>query len=337
MMNGVFRVEGTNADACEGRVVWSPAKSMWNGGMMLIAAVFGPLTATPSAVAMFLVMTYLTLLLGHSVGMHRKLIHRTYECRKWLERTLVYIGVIVGVAGPFGVLRVHDGRDWAQRQAKCHDFFSHRRAPLVDLLWQLHCEFRYARPPRFGIEPEVANDPWYRFLERTWMQQQIPIALVLFAFGGFGWVVWGIAVRVCVSVVGHWSITYWCHNPGPGTWRVLGAGVQASNLPGLGFLTYGECWHNNHHAFPESARIGLEAGQTDPGWWVIRQLEKLGWIRNVGTPRPEVDRDDLVRVAPHGSGGLVHGARCVGPGALLTGRRSKRTSERCGHSKPHTL
>jgi sn-1 stearoyl-lipid 9-desaturase len=299
MMNEVHRIDGTNANAYEGRVVWSPAKSLWNGSMMLIAVCFAVRAATPGSVTLFVVMTYVTLWLGHSVGMHRKLIHRTFESHKWLERTLIYIGVVVGVAGPFGVLRVHDYRDWAQRQSHCHDFFAHRRSPFVDLFWQLHCEFAFVHAPRFRIEPAIASDPWYRFLERTWMLQQLPIALALFAFGGWNWVVWGVAVRVCVSAVGHWSITYWCHNPGARTWRVLDAGVQASNLRGLGLITYGECWHNNHHAFPESARIGLEPGQTDPGWWVISQLERLGCAWNVGRPRPEHLREDLVRIEAH--------------------------------------
>jgi hypothetical protein len=72
--------------------------------------------------------------------------------------------------------------------------------------------------------------------------------------------------------------------------------VQASNLPGLGLLTYGECWHNNHHAFPESARIGLERGQVDPGWWVVRTLERLGLAWNVGHPRPPGSREDLIDI-----------------------------------------
>ena len=76
--------------------------------------------------------------------------------------------------------------------------------------------------------------------------------------GGLDWVVWGVFVRVAVSVTSHWVVTYFAHNPGPGRWIVRGAGVQASNLPGWGFLTHGECWHNNHHAFPESARLGID-------------------------------------------------------------------------------
>ena len=124
------------------------------------------------------------------------------------------------------------------------------------------------------------------------MLQQVPVA-ACYPIGGWSWVVWGVAARVSLSVIGHWSITYWCHNPGPGRWHVKGAAVQAANLPGLGLLTYGECWHNNHHAFPESARIGLAHGQTDPAAWIIERLARLGWTWNIGVPRPPAQREDL--------------------------------------------
>ena len=303
MMKEVFRVAGDGASALHGRVVLSPRKCCWNVVMLGTALSACVPTATFGSVLLFLGSTYLSLLLGHSVGMHRRLIHRTYRCHRWLERTLIYIGVLVGVAGPISVLKVHDARDWAQRQRECHDFFAHRRHPLVDVLWQLTCEFRYERPPRFTVEPELADSRFYRWLEATWMWQQLPLALLLFLIGGWGWVVWGVAARVSISAIGHWSITYWCHNPGPGTWDVAGAAVQASNLPGLGVLTYGECWHNNHHAFPESARIGLQPGQSDPGWWIIQQFAKLGWVWDVGLPRAPALRDDLIE-------------RSASPGAL---------------------
>jgi len=261
--------------------------------MLAGALVLGPLTFSWSALVLFLSSTYLTLLLGHSVGMHRRFIHRSYECHKWLERALVYVGVLVGVAGPFGILKVHDHRDWAQRQSACHDFFAHTRHPLIDLFWQLNCRFEYTHPPRFSIEEEFRDDPLYRFIEKTWMWQQLPLAALLYVTGGLPWVVWGIFARVAVSVTGHWAVTYWCHNPGSGRWHVKGAVVQGTNLPGLGWLTYGECWHNNHHAFPESAQIGLERGQSDPSWAVIRAVACLGWAWNLGQPRPVAEREDL--------------------------------------------
>jgi stearoyl-CoA desaturase (delta-9 desaturase) len=239
----------------------------------------------------------LSLLLGHSVGVHRKLIHRTYECPKALERFLVYLGVIVGMAGPFGLVRVHDLRDWAQREPECHDFFSHRKAFWKDALWQLNCKFQFDKPPRLNIEPAIAGDAFYKFLERTWILQQIPVALVLFWLGGWPWVVWGVFGRVFVSVAGHWTVTYLTHNPGPGRWVVPGAGVQASNLCGAGLITMGECWHNNHHAFPESARIGLAADERDPGWAVLRVLQWAGLAWNIGLPRARARQEDLARAA----------------------------------------
>ncbi|MBT8061949.1 MAG: acyl-CoA desaturase, partial [Gammaproteobacteria bacterium] len=260
-------------------------------------AVLAPTQTTASAVILFFATTYLTLLLGHSVGMHRKLIHCTYSCSKPLERLLVYLGVLVGMAGPFGILKVHDLRDWAQRVPQCHDFFSHRAPLWLDAFWQLHCRFEFDTPPDLRIEDAVLKDPWYRFLNATWILQQLPVAMLLYWIGGLPWVVWGVFARVFVSVTGHWVVTYYTHNPGPGRWLVPGAGVQASNLPGLGFLTMGECWHNNHHAFPESARMGLDSDQFDPGWSVIRWFERFGWVWDVGLPRGEERREDLLQTA----------------------------------------
>ena len=144
------------------------------------------------------------------------------------------------------------------------------------------------------MEPEIADNRFYRCLDRTWRLHQLPLAALLYSLGGWPFVLWGICARVFVSTAGHWTITYFCHNPGPGRWIVKDAGLQASNLPGLGLITYGECWHNNHHAFPESARIGLDRGQVDPGWWIISGLEKVGLAYDIGYPRQESAREDLL-------------------------------------------
>lgn len=292
MRPGVFRIDDAGADATNGEVVWAPTKSLWFNTHLLVALILGPFYFSIGALAVCLLLTYATLLLGHSVGMHRRLIHRTFRINRWVDGLLVYLGVIVGMAGPFGVVRIHDVRDWAQRLPSCHDFFSHRQGLAIDAFWNLNCRFEFENPPVFTLEPEAAGNRWYLFLERTWMLQQIPIALVLYALGGWAWVIWGVSVRIVLSVAGHWVVTYVTHNPGPGRWYVFGAGVQASNLPGWGLLTMGECWHNNHHAFPESAQIGL-TDQFDPGWKIISGLERLGLVWEVGRPRDSEFRDDL--------------------------------------------
>jgi fatty-acid desaturase len=293
MRKNVWRIDDRDADPIGGQVVWAPAKSIWNTAMFVCAFALAPTHVSWSSVGLFLALSYFTLLLGHSLGMHRRLIHKTYDCPKTFERFLVWLGVLVGMAGPLGILRIHDIRDWAQRQEHCHDFFAHRRGLWLDAFWQLHCTFRFDRPPRFIVEPEFAEDSWYRFMELTWPLHQLVLAAALYAIGGLDWVVWGVFVRVAVSVTSHWVVTYFAHNPGPGHWIVTGAAVQASNLPGWGFLTHGECWHNNHHAFPESSRMGLEPGELDPGWHVLRMLEKIGLASNLAIPRAEDKRDDL--------------------------------------------
>jgi len=299
MMKPVRRIDGRGACSVSGSPVVDLPKAFWNGTMLLAAVIFAVPLFTWGAFVLFLATTYLSLLIGHSVGMHRFLIHRTFDCPKPIERVLIYIGVLVGVAGPFGIIQIHDQRDWAQRQSRCHAFFSHTKRLPHDLFWQLFFKFRFERPPAFSVEDRFANDPFYRFLERTWRFHQLPLALMFFMIGGWSWVIWGGCMRVIVSAAGHWTITYFCHNPGSGRWKVASAAVQASNLKGLGLLTYGECWHNNHHAFPESARIGLDEGQPDPGWWVIHSLEKCGLAYNVSKRRPPEDREDILEAPPY--------------------------------------
>ncbi len=294
MMQPVTRVHAESADPLDGQIVLDPTKAAWNLGMIGGAVAFAPATVSIGAILVFVVLTYTGLLLGHSVGMHRFMIHRTFDAPRWLERLLVYIGVLVGMSGPFGVIGIHDLRDWAQRQPDCHDFFSHRRSYFRDVLWQLTCVFRFEKPPTVTIERRFADDPWFRWMDATWRYQQLLLAMPLYAAGGWAWVVWGVFVRVAVCNVGHWTITYFCHNPGPGSWFVRDAGVQASDMPGLGLISCGECWHSNHHAFPESARIGLEPGQFDPGWQIIRLLRDLGLAENVGLPRTRDERGDLI-------------------------------------------
>jgi fatty-acid desaturase len=295
MRKSVWRIDATRADAVNGRVVWSPAKSLWNSAVFVSALVLGPLYLDWSAIAIFLILSYITLLLGHSLGMHRRLIHKSFATSKWFERSLVWLGVLVGMAGPFGILRIHDLRDWAQREKTCHDFFAHRRGVWLDAFWQLHCKFEFVNPPRFTIEEEFAQDRWYQWMERTWMLHQIPLGLALYWLGGVSWLVWGVPVRIAVSVTSHWVVTYFAHNPGPGVWLVRDAAVQASNLPGWAFLTHGECWHNNHHAFPESARMGLSPSQLDPGWLTLRALERIGLVWDLGVPRAIDKQEDLIR------------------------------------------
>ncbi|MFC7662331.1 hypothetical protein ACFQWF_04895 [Methylorubrum suomiense] len=119
-------IADAQTSAADGRLEWSPAKSLWIGGMQLSALLLGPVFVTPGAVALFMATTIVTLCAGHSVGMHRLLVHRSFSAKPWAEYVLVYLGTLVGMAGPVGMVRLHDMRDWAQRQPACHDLHANR-------------------------------------------------------------------------------------------------------------------------------------------------------------------------------------------------------------------
>lgn len=122
----------------------------------------------------------------------------------------------------------------------------------------------------------------------------IAFGTYLYLIGGVEWVIWGTCLRVAISVTGHWLIGYFAHNSGHRSWHVNGAGVQGYNIKFCGLITMGECWHNNHHAFPGSAKLGLEKGQSDPGWWVLIILSKIGLVKNLKLVADLEERQELV-------------------------------------------
>jgi stearoyl-CoA desaturase (delta-9 desaturase) len=286
------------AAVCDGAVRYAPLKSVWFFGMLAGGLIGGASTFTWAAFYLFLVSTAVVLLFGHSLGSHRRLVHGSFQCPKWLEYALVYLGVQVGLAGPIGLLRQHELRDYAQRLPTCHDYLRHGRSPWVDAWWQLNCQLILLRPPEIRIEPRIGEDCFYRILEKTWMAQQLPFALLCHAAGGWGFVWWGVCARVTAGVFGHWMIGYFAHNHGEMRREVRGAAVQGRNVRFTSLLTMGECWHNNHHAFPGSARLGLAPGERDPGWWVLLGLHRLGLVWAIRLPSDLPNRPELVTISP---------------------------------------
>ena len=213
-----------------GRVRWAPAKSLWIGTMTVLAVALGPPVFTWDAFALFVITSGITLCFGHSVGMHRKLIHQSFECPLWLERICVYLGTLVGMAGPFGMIRLHDFRDWAQRQPACHDYSCHRASFFRDAWWQMHCRLALKHPPEFRLEPRLANDRFYalRRAHAGW-RSRCRWRLLFYAIGGWPFVIWGVCVRVAVCVTGHWLIGHYAHRkrrPDLGDRRRLRARLQ---------------------------------------------------------------------------------------------------------------
>jgi fatty-acid desaturase len=281
-------------DVIYGEVRWSPVKSLWFISMVLGTTIGGIATFTWSAFALFVISTLFVLLFGHSLGSHRKLIHNSFQCPRWLEYVLIYCGLQVGLAGPIGLLRQHELRDFAQRLPLCHDYLRHGSSAWRDAWWQLNCELHLANEPNIEIESRIADDAVLRMFERTWMLQHIFVAALFFMWGGWAFVFWGVCARVAAGVFGHWLVGYFAHNHGPMNYEIRGAAVQGHNIRWTSLITMGECWHNNHHAYPGSARLGLARGEWDPGWWMLRLLERVGLAWDFRLPKDLAPRPELI-------------------------------------------
>jgi fatty-acid desaturase len=301
------RAHAANLDSTLiGEVKYSIVKSTWFIGMASGALIGGLITFSWAAFTLFIVSTGTVLLLGHSLGSHRKLVHQSYQCPKWLEYVFVYLGVQVGLAGPIGLLRQHEVRDYAQRLSVCHDYLRHGQSFWLDAWWQLNCELRLTNPPDIHVEARIAEDRFYQFLERTWMLQQLPVAILFYLWGGWPFVFWGVCARVTTGVFGHWLIGYFAHNRGEVNYEVHGAAVQGRNIRLTSLITMGECWHNNHHAFPGSARLGLLPGEWDPGWWALIAFRRIGLVWDIKLPIDLPSRDALVVLPTQSSKLPIH-------------------------------
>jgi len=137
--------------------------------------------------------------------------------------------------------------------------------------------------------PDLASDRYYRFLDKYFLALQIPLGILLYLIGetqgqGFGFVIYGIFVRAVFVSHSTWLINSACHKWG---YRNFGDSADHStNLWWAALLTYGEGWHNNHHAYPKSARAGLHWWEIDPTWYAISLLKAVGLAKKVYIPAP---------------------------------------------------
>jgi stearoyl-CoA desaturase (delta-9 desaturase) len=141
--------------------------------------------------------------------------------------------------------------------------------------------------------PDLLKDPIVSFINRTfvlWVAAGLIVPFLLgWAIGGslataLTGLLWGGAVRMLVLHHATYSINSLCHFFGR---RRFATDDESRNVWWLSFFTFGEAWHNNHHAFPTSARHGLSRWNFDPSAWVIWALEKTGLAWDVVRIPPE--------------------------------------------------
>ncbi|MBI3858260.1 MAG: acyl-CoA desaturase [Planctomycetes bacterium] len=283
----MFIIKGAVPEAV-GRLRIDPVKILWMWGMILAGAVAGLPALSPGLTAISLGLTYVTLGLGHSVGLHRGIIHRSYDTHPIVRGLLAWLFVLTGLGGPLSWARLHAVRDYWQNHQPCPPYFAYTHGLLRDFGWNLHCRFEPADDRALARLPEgLLRDHWLRFLEATWPLHVLALAAAIGAAFGPEAVAVCVCLRTAASFLGHWFVGYAAHTWGEQPWRVAGAAESGTNLRVMGVLSFGEGFHNNHHAFPWSARMGLSRFQLDLGWLSLRALETLKIVRGVRSAAPQ--------------------------------------------------
>ena len=274
-----------DAEAAAGNIM---PKLRLNWGVLIgiillhVGAVWAPFTFSWKAFWVFVTLQCLTGWFGITLCYHRMLTHRSFQTPKWLEYFLTYCGALAMQGGPVHWVATH----------RIHHAFSDRpqdpHSPKrsfwwAHMLWLFVYDDVLNHPTKyFRYAPELARDPVHQFLNRTFVLQNVLLGAVLFALGGLSFVVWGIFVRTIFVYHCTWLVNSAAHLWGYQSYQT---NEGSRNNWWVAFLTYGEGWHNNHHAYPYSAAHGLRWWEVDLTYFTIRLLALVGLAENIRLPR----------------------------------------------------
>lgn len=230
------------------------------------------------ALAVTAVLYWIGLSFGIGMGYHRLLTHRSYKVPRPIEYFLAVCGTLTLEGGPISWVGTH--RIHHQNSDKEGDPHSpHDGGWWAHMGWILSgqsCHNNTALMAQYA--PDLARDPFHAWLNTYHYVPLTLLGLVLLAAGGWPMVLWGVFLRVTVGLHVTWLVNSASHMWGR---RRFATRDDSRNNWWVALLTFGEGWHNNHHAHPTSARHGLAWYEIDCTWILIRLMQLAGLVRSV--------------------------------------------------------
>jgi stearoyl-CoA desaturase (delta-9 desaturase) len=216
---------------------------------------------------------------GIGVGYHRLLTHRGFKSPKWMEHLLTFCGTLALESGPIQWVATHrihhafvevPGKD--PHTPRDGVFWSHIGWILT---WpaQTHDEATLRR-----YVPDLLKDPVHVFLSKFYYAPNVLLGAGLLYFGGLGMLLWAVFLRITLGLHFTWMVNSVTHLWGT---RPFDTNDDSRNNFLVALVSFGEGWHNHHHAFPRAARHGLRWYQVDFNWYTITVMRWLGLARDI--------------------------------------------------------
>ncbi|MEW6277426.1 MAG: fatty acid desaturase [Candidatus Eremiobacterota bacterium] len=253
---------------------WPTAIVLWS---VHVGALAAPFTFSWSGLAVCLVL-YAVTAMGVTLAYHRLLTHRSFKTPRWFEYLLTVAGAQACQGGPIGWVAVH----------RLHHGHSDRPGDPHGAdkgFWWSHMGWMMSKPPhkldplmRTRMARDLEADAFHRWLDRGYILAAVGLGFLLLKLGGWSWVVWGMFVRLVLVYHATWLVNSAAHKFG---YRSHRTNDLSTNCWWVALLTFGEGWHNNHHAYPASARHGLRFWEVDVSYMAIKLFERMGLVWDI--------------------------------------------------------
>ena len=222
--------------------------------------------------------------LGIGMGYHRLLTHRSYKTPKWVEYVLTVCGTLALEGGPIFWVAVH--RLHHQNTDQEGDPHSPRDGGLwAHMGWIMTGQAMHSGSAELlPYVPDLRKDKFHAWISHWHWIPLSTLGVLLLVLGGWQFVMWGIFLRTVVGLHFTWLVNSATHMWGS---QRFPTGDTSKNSFWVAVLTFGEGWHNNHHAHPQSPRHGLTWHEFDLNWYGISALRMLGLAWDIKLPRAE--------------------------------------------------